>query len=402
MDEDQIEIKNELIDKQEELQMKREPKLYPFQCLNCDKNFRLRADMKLHVRLVHEGRKRKTCIECGKLCFESDLEEHLLNFHAARKVWKLDNIERLAKKLEKTKEYNNIESKIIQDYSSNKTSSAIQSLKVNVPNKKAEGKWETNSQNVIKTFLQTDQGLVLIGKGTSLSATINENTTKPLLQLKTVPETVAQSEIFVKSEPDLKPEIFIGISESGLSQEMSNVSDDPLKISVHEEIKQLEIPQKMNYRCSICSYVILSSSELQHHFSRFHEGKRLEITQSVQNSSAILEQPINQQFEWKKLTINKLEKEIFLGISGDNVSDAGNTNSANVVITFRKKNFPYSTAVRKVLREWLHQHLTNPYPSDGEKLHFAKKTGLTVLQVNNWFINARRREFKSLIDKSKQ
>ena len=120
----------------------------------------------------------------------------------------------------------------------------------------------------------------------------------------------------------------------------------------------------------------------------------------------VKKEPINEQFECKKLTVNKVEKENILGISGNNASDAGNANSANVVINFRKKNsikphFSYSIAVRKVLREWLHQHLTNPYPSDAEKLHLANKTGLTVLQVNNWFINARRREFKSLIDKSK-
>ena len=67
----------------------------------------------------------------------------------------------------------------------------------------------------------------------------------------------------------------------------------------------------------------------------------------------------------------------------------------------KKPREDYSKAVRKVLKEWLHKHLINPYPSDGEKLYLANKTGLTVLQVNKWFINARRREFKSLIDKSK-
>jgi hypothetical protein len=62
----------------------------------------------------------------------------------------------------------------------------------------------------------------------------------------------------------------------------------------------------------------------------------------------------------------------------------------------------HAKAVRIVLKEWLNKHLTNPYPSDGEKLNLANKTGLTVHQVHNWFKNARRREFKSLIDNSKQ
>ena len=78
---------------------------------------------------------------------------------------------------------------------------------------------------------------------------------------------------------------------------------------------------------------------------------------------------------------------------------------ANGDINYRKNyssRFSYPKAVRKVLREWLHKNLTNPYPSEEEKLELAEKTGLTVLQLNNWFINARRREFKSLIDISKQ
>ena len=96
-----------------------------------------------------------------------------------------------------------------------------------------------------------------------------------------------------------------------------------------------------------------------------------------------------------------------LGVSKDNASDAGNGNGANGDIDNRKNSFKkpheyYSKAVLKVLKEWLHKHLINPYPLDAEKLHLANKTGLTVLQVDNWFINARRREFKSLIDQSKQ
>ena len=73
-----------------------------------------------------------------------------------------------------------------------------------------------------------------------------------------------------------------------------------------------------------------------------------------------------------------------------------------LVIDFknRKKN-PYFKDARKVLREWLLQHLTNPYPSDSQKMQLACETGLTIAQVNTWFVNARRRKFKLDIDKSK-
>ena len=67
----------------------------------------------------------------------------------------------------------------------------------------------------------------------------------------------------------------------------------------------------------------------------------------------------------------------------------------------KKPHFPYSKVARKVLKEWLVQHLTNPYPSDSQKMQLASETGLTIAQVNTWFVNARRRKFKPDIDKSK-
>ncbi|XP_049546930.1 homeobox protein meis3-A-like [Anopheles darlingi] len=44
-----------------------------------------------------------------------------------------------------------------------------------------------------------------------------------------------------------------------------------------------------------------------------------------------------------------------------------------------------------VMRAWLFQHLVHPYPTEDEKRAIAAQTSLTLLQVNNWFINARRR-----------
>ncbi|KAK9113054.1 hypothetical protein Scep_020573 [Stephania cephalantha] len=51
-----------------------------------------------------------------------------------------------------------------------------------------------------------------------------------------------------------------------------------------------------------------------------------------------------------------------------------------------------------VLRSWLFEHFLHPYPNDSEKLMLASQTGLTKNQVSNWFINARVRLWKPMIE----
>ncbi|KAG0566118.1 hypothetical protein KC19_7G039900 [Ceratodon purpureus] len=51
-----------------------------------------------------------------------------------------------------------------------------------------------------------------------------------------------------------------------------------------------------------------------------------------------------------------------------------------------------------VLRAWLFEHFLHPYPKDVDKLSLAKQTGLTRSQVSNWFINARVRLWKPMVE----
>ena len=43
------------------------------------------------------------------------------------------------------------------------------------------------------------------------------------------------------------------------------------------------------------------------------------------------------------------------------------------------------------LKQWLLRHRHNPYPTKAEKLELAAGSSMSLVQVSNWFANARRR-----------
>ncbi|KAF7285529.1 hypothetical protein GWI33_010528 [Rhynchophorus ferrugineus] len=64
------------------------------------------------------------------------------------------------------------------------------------------------------------------------------------------------------------------------------------------------------------------------------------------------------------------------------------TSSTNTVLT-KRPHLP--TRAKNHLKRWLFKHTDHPYPTDLEKQQLMKETNLSLLQVENWFINARRR-----------
>ena len=74
----------------------------------------------------------------------------------------------------------------------------------------------------------------------------------------------------------------------------------------------------------------------------------------------------------------------------DNAAAASGASSSN-----RKRGRPSHVCLPKeainVLKEWLYSHAKYPYPSQADKEAMAEDTKLSIKQINNWFINARRR-----------
>ncbi|RID72859.1 hypothetical protein BRARA_B00039 [Brassica rapa] len=113
-------------------------------------------------------------------------------------------------------------------------------------------------------------------------------------------------------------------------------------------------------------------------------------------------------------TNNKIQQQRGHVMNSENKTDflvfGGSDNSRGLCSTGQRHGFPDHHApvwrphrglperAVTVLRAWLFDHFLHPYPTDTDKLMLAKQTGLSRNQVSNWFINARVRVWKPMVE----
>ncbi|KAF6775467.1 hypothetical protein AHF37_05707 [Paragonimus kellicotti] len=97
------------------------------------------------------------------------------------------------------------------------------------------------------------------------------------------------------------------------------------------------------------------------------------------------ERPMNgESTDHERVTIRSRDH----GMSEDNGSQKDSmeeleTESRNELKRQKKRGI-FPKVATNIMRAWLFQHLTHPYPSEEQKKQLAQDTGLTILQVNNW------------------
>lgn len=99
-------------------------------------------------------------------------------------------------------------------------------------------------------------------------------------------------------------------------------------------------------------------------------------------------------------TTNNSSGDKELGLSNDDVnfeiiqssSYLRKQDSNNIFVQkIKNKRSNYPKKISRILKNWLKENMNNPYPSDSEKAILMELTELDSTQINNWFINARRR-----------
>ncbi|KAI3730907.1 hypothetical protein L1987_62087 [Smallanthus sonchifolius] len=81
------------------------------------------------------------------------------------------------------------------------------------------------------------------------------------------------------------------------------------------------------------------------------------------------------------------------GISSSEEEVTSRISSLKREFTKTKKKGKLPKEARRTLLDWWNSHYNWPYPTEGDKISLVETTGLDPKQVNNWFINQRKRHW---------
>ncbi|CAF0764471.1 unnamed protein product [Adineta ricciae] len=130
--------------------------------------------------------------------------------------------------------------------------------------------------------------------------------------------------------------------------------------------------------------------------SSVHPPNNYMTSSSSSSSSTATATPTAIQYSHQSIDETDKSSENFeSSIEGDYYEENDDNNKRR-----QKKRGIFPKAATSLMRAWLFQHLNHPYPSEEQKKILARETNLNILQVNNWFINARRRIVQPMIDQS--
>ncbi len=88
------------------------------------------------------------------------------------------------------------------------------------------------------------------------------------------------------------------------------------------------------------------------------------------------------------------EKEVLPRLTEEVLSVSPGHNEKSTIIQRKRKRDNLTEEAKEVMMDWINEHIAHPYPTKEEKEKLSLQTGLTTVQISNWFTNARRRYLK--------
>ncbi|CDH57984.1 predicted protein [Lichtheimia corymbifera JMRC:FSU:9682] len=86
--------------------------------------------------------------------------------------------------------------------------------------------------------------------------------------------------------------------------------------------------------------------------------------------------------------------------SSSSTNGAGGGGTGGNIKKRQRSNLP--KPVTAILKNWLAEHKKHPYPNEDEKCQLVRQTGLARNQISNWFINARRRILRPMLEEGEE
>lgn len=173
---------------------------------------------------------------------------------------------------------------------------------------------------------------------------------------------------------------------------------DPFRAAMHE-LPALDLEGSLSDSDSLQSVLVdlqsigaSSLQELEHPLAMIDDAL---IRESYQEAVGTLQ-------EWNTRHLQlKMQQQLFHSFAGPG-GGVPPSSPSDVLLAASdrqqaKKRTNLSKTAKTVLKTWFDNHLHHPYPTEEEKDMLGLNGGITIEQVNNWFINTRGRKWKPML-----
>ncbi|XP_052187818.1 BEL1-like homeodomain protein 5 [Diospyros lotus] len=152
--------------------------------------------------------------------------------------------------------------------------------------------------------------------------------------------------------------------------------------------------------------------EVEQRYKQYHHQLQIVVSLfekaagigSAKPYTALALQTISKQFRCLKdmITVQIMQASQSLGEDRDSAGRKAECSRFKLGVNVPPNSWRHQRGLPErsvsILRAWLFEHFLHPYPKDSDKHMLAKQTGLTRNQVSNWFINARVRLWKPMVE----